>query len=111
MRKIFGDHRAMKSYQSSLIRKVCQQAGDVTIPNEDFRMCHNLFQVESFEKIIRAIAATCAKNRFHFFSHKHFLELTRPALDRSGKIDVLLEYGIEIKGLVSKLAKLIASGL
>src|SRR5579864_9275499 len=74
-------------------------------------MLPDLFQVKFAQQIVRAIAPARAHDRSHFVAHKHFFQLARSSLDRSGKIEILLQNRIEIKWLVSRSPQGFATGI
>ena len=105
MRKILGHHRAVKRNQSSRVREVGQQRGQIAVADKNLGMCLDLLQIENIEKIVRAVSAPGAHDRPHFVADEHFFQFPRAPRRRPREVEIVLEDGIKIERLVSQVTQ------
>src|SRR5579863_2904900 len=101
MCEIFRDHGTVEGHEADCVRDVRQQTSDIAVANENLGVVFDVFEIESFKKIIGAVSAAGADNGTDVISREHFVEFARPPISRSGKIKILLKDGIKIKRFVS----------
>src|SRR5579872_399171 len=93
------------------IGKVRQQAREVAVADEDFRVTPDGLEIDSVQQIIGAVAAARAEDGTHIIAFNHFFKLADTAVDGSGEVEIAIENRIEIERLVSSTAQGFASGV
>src|SRR5579862_3339544 len=95
----------MESQEASGVGEVSQQCGDVAVADENLGMSLDLFEIQLFEQVVRAIPSASTDDCSHIVAHEHFFEFAGAATRRSSEIKILLENRVEIERLVSRAAQ------
>src|SRR5919204_6737923 len=108
--EILGDHGTVKGHEVRGIAEPGKQGGDVAVAHENFGIAPDLFQVEFFEQVIAAVAATRADDGAHLLAFKHFLELPDAAAKVAGEVEFAIENRVKVQRLVAQLFERRAAG-
>src|SRR5262249_30582084 len=85
------------------------QRRDVAVATKNLGAASDLLEVKRVEKIVRSISAAGAEDGANVVARKHFFEFPRAPLDGTGKVEVFVENGLEVEGLVAHAPQLIAA--
>src|SRR6266849_5746854 len=111
----------MKGYEVGGVGKSGQQRRRVAVAHENLRVRSDLLDVNRLrikglrvkgrQQVVRPISSSRANNRADIVAREHLFEFPRPAIGRTGKVQVAFEERLEIKWVIADAAKTVAARL
>src|SRR6266849_1877115 len=111
----------MKGYEVGGVGKSGQQRRRVAVAHENLRVRSDLLDVNRLrikglrvkgrQQVVRPISSSRANNRADIVAREHLFEFPRPAIGRTGEIQIAFEDRLEIKRVIAGAAKTVAAGL
>ena len=70
-----------------------------------------MHRIERQRQVVRPVSSARANDGADIVAHEHVFQFPRPALHRTGKVQIAIENRLEIKRLVAGAAKAVAARL